>query len=197
MHNNELIVHPSRSKSSSSTVLYLEPFSSTSQETENPLSMQIWRVMRQRLHWLVAAVLLGCLLGFGMSLRETPIYTAKASLEIQNPADTSPSVKVGDEAPISAESYLPTQSAILQSRTLHRLTVERLHREHFQSGFQSTSQTGMLRRILRLAPPKPAQSWGASVEIQPSVNTPMANIISSCPNLHLGPVFANQLVNEY
>jgi capsular exopolysaccharide synthesis family protein len=197
MHNNELIVHPSRSKNSSSTVLYLEPFSSSSQETENPLSMQIWRVMRQRLHWLVAAVLLGCLIGFGMSLRETPIYTAKASLEIQNPAETSPSVKVGDEAPISAESYLPTQSAILQSRTLHRLTVERLHREHFQSGFQSNSEMGMLRRILRLAPPKPAQSWGASVEIQPSVNTRIVNIICSSPDPQFAAAFANALVNEY
>ena len=197
MHNNELIVHPSRSKSSSSTVLYLEPFSSGSQETENPLSMQIWRVMRQRLHWLVAAVLLGCLMGFGLSLRQTPIYEAKASLEIQNPAETSPSLKVGDQAPISAESYLPTQSAILQSRTLHRLTVERLHREHFQSGFQSTSHMGMLRRILRLAPPKPTQSWGASVEIQPSLNTRIVNIICSSPDPQFAAAFANALVNEY
>ena len=96
---NELIVHPSRS-GGSQTVLYLEPMNNGGNppEQEGSFSLQIGRVIQQRLPWIVGALLLGCLLGFGFSLRQTPIYEARLSVEIQNPAEADPSIKVGDEA---------------------------------------------------------------------------------------------------
>lgn len=196
-HSNELIVHPSKSNGSPTTVLYLEPLNAGAADIENPISMQIWRVVRQRLHWVVAAVVVGCLVGFGVSLRETPVYEARVSVEIQNPAETSPSLKVGDQAPISAESYLPTQAAILQSRTLHRLALVRLRKEKFQSGFQPPSHMGVLRRVLRLAPGKPSRTSEVSVEIQLNANTRIVTIICESPDPQFAAAYANALVNEY
>ena len=151
-NSNELVVHPSRNRGGSQTVLYLEPFDGGTSQTEAAGTPPIWRALRQRMHWIVVGAVLGCLVGFGLSLRETPIYDARASVEIQNPAEASPSLKVADEAPVSAESYLPTQIAILQSRTLHRSAVKRLRKENFQSSFQPESHLGRLRRLLKLAP---------------------------------------------
>ena len=49
----------------------------------------------------------------------------------------------------------------------------------------------------QLAPPKPAQSWGASERLTPSVNTRIVNIICSSPDPQFAAAFANALVNEY
>src|ERR1700690_3122525 len=197
MPNNQLIIHPSRSGGNSNTVLYLEPMGSASSEADNPLSAQIWRVLRLRFHWVLAAVVVGCLLGFIVSLRETPIYEARVSLEIQNPAEMSPSLKVGDEASDSPESSLPTPAAILRRRTLHRLTIDRLKKEKFQSQFQPGSRMGTLRRLLGLAPPVPPRPTPVSVDIQLSVNTRIATIIGTSSDPQFAAAFTNALVNEY
>src|SRR5579872_3266866 len=111
--NNEIIVHPNRSQRSTSTVLYLEPMDSSEPSTANgTLSVEIWRVVRARLHWIVAIIFMGSIAGFVLSLSQTPTYLAKASLEIQNPTETN--VQVGDGAAIAPEAYLPTQVAILE-----------------------------------------------------------------------------------
>jgi capsular exopolysaccharide synthesis family protein len=148
------------------------------------------------MHWIVVGAVLGCIVGFGLSLRETPIYDARASVEIQNPAEVSPSLKVADEAPVSAESYLPTQIAILQSRTLHRSAAKRLRKENFRSTFQPESHLGGLRRLLKLAP-KEAQSSQVSVEVAQSGGTRIVTVTASSPDPQFAAAYANALVNEY
>lgn len=194
-NGNELVVHPNRANGSG-TVLYLEPFSGSNAEPETAAPLQIWRALRQRLHWVVIGILLGCLFGFGLSLRETPVYDARASVEIQNPAEVAPSLKVADEAPISAESYFPTQIAILQSRTLHRSAVKRLQKGNFQSNFQPHSRLLSLRRLLRLAPAQ-ARSSAVTVDVAQSGGTRIVAITASSPDPQYAAAYANALVNEY
>lgn len=194
---NELIVHPSRS-GGSQTVLYLEPMNNAgSAETEGSFSLQVGRILRERLPWIVGALILGCLLGIGFSLKQTPIYEARLSLEIQNPAEIDPSIKVGDEANVSLESYLPTQITILKSRTLHRAALARLHRQNFHSTFRPPSHFAEVRKLLHLAPPPPSSTTAVGVDIQPTVNTRIVTIICSSSDPQLAAAFANSLVNEY
>jgi len=195
---NELIVHPSRS-GGSQTVLYLEPMNNGGNppEQEGSFSLQIGRVIQQRLPWIVGALLLGCLLGFGFSLRQTPIYEARLSVEIQNPAEADASIKVGDEGNINLESYLPTQITILRSRTLHRAALARLRRQNFHSTFQPASRMGTIRKILRLSPPPTPATSEMSVDIQATLNTRIVTIVCSSPDPQFAAAFANALVNEY
>ncbi len=195
-NGSELVVHPSRNRGGSQTVLYLEPFDGGPSHTEAAGSPPMWRALRQRMHWIVVGAVLGCIVGFGLSLRETPIYDARASVEIQNPAEVSPSLKVADEAPVSAESYLPTQIAILQSRTLHRSAAKRLRKENFRSTFQPERHLGGLRRLLKLAP-KEAQSSQVSVEVAQSGGTRIVTVTASSPDPQFAAAYANALVNEY
>jgi succinoglycan biosynthesis transport protein ExoP len=194
-NGNELVVHPNR-MNGTGTVLYLEPFGSGNAEPESAAPLQIWRALRQRLHWVAIAVVMGCVLGFGLSLRETPVYDARASVEIQNPAEVAPSLKVADEAPISPESYFPTQIAILQSRTLHRSAVKRLQKENFQSNFQPQSHLLSLRRLLRLAPAQ-AHSSAVTVDVAQSGGTRIVTVTASSPDPQYASAYANALVNEY
>jgi succinoglycan biosynthesis transport protein ExoP len=196
---NELIVHPSRS-GGSQTVLYLEPMNNNnggSAEPEGSFSLQIGRVIQQRLPWIVGALILGCLLGFGFSLKQTPIYEARLSLEIQNPAEMDASLKVGDEANVSLESYLPTQIAILKSRTLHRSALARLHNQKFHSTFEPPSHLSQIRKILRLSPEPLVQTSAVTVDIQPTANTRIVTIVCESPDPQFAAAFANALVNEY
>jgi succinoglycan biosynthesis transport protein ExoP len=194
-NGNELVVHPNR-VNGTGTVLYLEPFSGSNAEPESGAPLQIWRALRQRLHWVAIAIVVGCVLGFALSLRETPIYDARSSVEIQNPAEVADSLKVADEAPISAESYFPTQIAILQSRTLHRSAVKRLQKENFQSNFQPQSHLLSFRRLLRLAPAQ-ARSSAVTVDVAQSGGTRIVTVTASSPDPQYAAAYANSLVNEY
>ena len=102
-----------------------------------------------------------------------------------------------DEAPISAESYLPTQIAILQSHTLRRRTVARLRKEKFQSGFQSPEPPGRVTPHPEIDPVTPSGSSQVTVDVQPSGNTRIVSIICSSPDPQFAAAFANVLVNEY
>ena len=148
---NELMVHPNRSLRSPQTVLYLEPLGAgAAAEETQALPLEMWRVVRQRLTWIVLTILIGSFGGFFLSLMQTPEYEAKVSLEIQNPTDITPNLPDGSVA--SPESYLPTQVAILQSRSLRRRAISRLRKENFQPSGQAPIRVDAIRRLLGRAP---------------------------------------------
>ena len=142
---NELIVHPTRSLRSPQTVLYLEPLNSggAAEETQ-ALPLEMWRVVRQRLVWIVLTIMVGSFGGFFLSLMQTPEYEAKVSLEIQNPTDVHPEPSGDGSVAMPPESYLPTQVAILQSRTLRRRAISRLRKENFQPTKQAPIRLGFI-----------------------------------------------------
>lgn len=197
---NELIVHPTRSLRSPQTVLYLEPLGAgTTAEETQALPLEMWRVIRQRLTWIVVTILIGSFGGFLLSLSQTPSYEAKVSLEIQNPTDITPNLPDGSVA--SPESYLPTQVAILQSRTLRRRAVSRLRKENFQPSKEAPIRLDSLRRLFGRVPktvPSAAQAFpGAELTVQIGLNTRIVTIVSESTDPKFASAFANALANEY
>jgi capsular exopolysaccharide synthesis family protein len=198
----ELIVHPTKSQRGPSTVLYLEPLSGNFGADEGrSLGFEAWRVIRQKLPWLVGLVILGFMGGFVVSLCETPQYDSRVTLEIQNPTEGTANLQIGDGAAISPESYLPTQVEILQSRTLHKRAIARLANDTFQSGFQKTGRLDSLRRLLHLTPEAPPSGSHSippvHVTVQPSVNTRIVQINCESVNPQAAAAYANALANEY
>lgn len=197
---NELIVHPNRSLRSPQTVLYLEPLGAgAAAEETQALPLEMWRVVRQRLTWIVLTILIGSFGGFFLSLMQTPEYEAKVSLEIQNPTDITPNLPDGSVA--SPESYLPTQVAILQSRSLRRRAISRLRKENFQPSGQAPIRVDAIRRLLGRAP-KAASSApqaypGAAITVQIGLNTRIVSIVSESTDPKFASGYANALANEY
>jgi polysaccharide biosynthesis transport protein len=199
---SELIVHPTKSQRGPSTVLYLEPLGGNFGADEGrPLGLEAWRVIRQKLPWLVALLISGLIGGFFLSLCETPEYDSRVTLEIQNPTEGTANLQIGDGAAISPESYLPTQVEILQSRTLHKRALARLANDQFQGGLQRSGHLESLRRLLHLAQNAPLVSSHSippvHVNVQPSVNTRIVTITCESIDPKAASAYANALANEY
>ena len=147
--------------------------------------------------------LFGMLGGFLMSLRQTALYEAHVTLEIENPSDSAPSLNLdksegGGETP---EAYLPTQVVILQSRTLQQHVRERLAHEKFSAPAGRSGRLASLARRLHLLPPKPTASKQSlpsvtvSVKVTPGTRIVDVNCDSADPRAAAD--YANALANEY
>lgn len=214
---NEIIVHPNRSERSS-TVLYLEPLDSGPAGPDaSARSAEMWRMIRANARLIIGALMLGAVGGFALSLVMTPIYSAKVSLEIQNPVEAA-NFQVGDSEAIAPESYLATQATILQSRTLHNRALERVKKENLGIANQAGGHFS-LRRFLHIAPSYPfalsaepsanlpaafAQGVAGAgklppitVSVAPSNSTRIVTVTCESPNPKMAAAFANALVNEY
>src|ERR1700722_1323200 len=138
--HNEIVVHPTRTQRPQSTrVLYLEPLSAEPSSDESvPLGAEYWRMFRQGLPWIIGMLVLGSIVGFVYSARQTPLYQARVTLEIDSPEEAPASLKIGDlsddGSAASPDSYLPTQAMILQSRPLQKRAFDRLKIEKVQWG---------------------------------------------------------------
>lgn len=80
--------------------------------------LEYWRMIERR-KWLLAAMTFGCAIaGLGIGMLQTPMYQARASLEVQGPNENFLNLKDLDPAsssgPSAAESYVETQARILQ-----------------------------------------------------------------------------------
>jgi len=122
-NSDNQIILPTRSRSDGARVLYLEPSTpETFPDGDYSRWIRKWRVIRRRMPWIVAVVLVGSLIGVAWSHRQKAVYQARVTLEIENPSENSYSMRgsgvQADGGASPPESYLPTQILILQSRTL-------------------------------------------------------------------------------
>ncbi len=203
----ELIVHPRGSLRGPTKLLYLEPMEPNSSEDHSSrLLVEYWQIIGNKLPLIIAMAVLGSVAGALVSFRQTPIYQARLSLEIQNPSDTALN-RIGDlEAAergiISPESYLPTQAKILQSRTLRQRAYARVKEKNFSEGFRTPDRLAAWRAVLGISTPKlPAQPVSTMPPIELKVrvaeNTRVVEILCDSTDPRVAAAFANTLANEY
>jgi len=92
-----------------------------------------WNILRRRKGTVILAGFVGLLLGTIITIPQTPVYQARASLEVQdlnqqfiNLKEVSP---VTESTAINALNDLQTQIKILQSEVLTDRTIDRLKNE--------------------------------------------------------------------
>jgi polysaccharide biosynthesis transport protein len=168
------IILPVEASKGSSRLLYVEPLSvESSSDVGYPKLMRNWHVLRQRLPLIAAMVLVGALLGFGWSRRQKPIYQAHVTLEIENPSESSLSLRGSgtqvDTGSSPPESYLPTQILILQSRTLRS---------------RAGTKFG-------------AHQYPVTVKIRVEPNSRIVQILCDSTNAKFSADYANAMANEY
>jgi len=203
---NEIIVHPNGNRGAAPRMLYLEPIDSNSSWGDREQApVEVWRMIRQGMPWIVTLILVGAFGGLLFSARETPIYQAHVSLEIQNPSESAVAIPMADlqdgAAAVSPESYLPTQAEILKSRTLQERTRTRIAHEKFQAGWQDHGRLDWLRGLFGMAPRQ--ASAGAAVlppvkvDVSIDAGTRIVQILCDSTNPRVSATYANALANEY
>jgi capsular exopolysaccharide synthesis family protein len=199
----EIITYPKNSPNSVPRVLYLEPLNqdTSGDQGEQSVSFQAWRAIVKRLPWVIVMFFLGLIAGLSVSLSETPLYQSTVSLEIQNPNEGPVNLPMADlQAEASAESYLPTQAVILQSRMLREKTLAKLSSQKLQQN-RTNPPSGFLGHLLRR---KSATTTAASRALAPvetkvtiEQNTRIVNVLCSSPDPQVAAGYANTLANVY
>ena len=98
------------------------------------LLLEYWEILRRHQGTLLLIAFLGLLAAVLFTLPQTPIYRARASLEIQNlnenflnMRDVNPTTNEGSSSP--ADSDLQTQVKILQSESVLERVIVKLNLE--------------------------------------------------------------------
>src|SRR5579883_258315 len=100
---------------------YFEPVDEPQVQPGNEGLADLLDLLRSKVWVIAGVVILAALAGAGITRLETPVYEAKASLEIQAPSENVLGMQGGATATVaSPESFLQTQVKTLESRTLQR-----------------------------------------------------------------------------
>jgi succinoglycan biosynthesis transport protein ExoP len=198
----EIITYPKQPRSATAVprVLYLEPLNNENswEQTEQSASFDAWGIILKRLPVIVAMLVVGTIVGFAISVCETPLYQSKVSLEIQNPNDAPINLPMADlQAESSPESYLPTQSMILQSRTLHERALAKLSSGKFESGIPV--RQGLLAHLLRSKTSSARTNGLPPIEVKVDIenNTRIVNVVCDSPDPRMAASYANTLADVY
>lgn len=160
-----------------------------------------------RYRWLVAGIALaGTLAGLGMALLATPVYRARATIELQalnenylNLKDLQPTTLAD-----ASDAYTETQIQVLSSDSLAHRTVARLT-EEFDGRKEVTAPPApgpaWKQALARQPVPEPLSKaiWetAATLKVRGSGLSRILEITCTSPHPEIAAAYANTLVREY
>ena len=162
--------------------------------------MQYLRILWKHKWVLVLSLVLGALLGIGVSLWMVPLYESAATMEIQNVQEPFSSAFIGSQA----DPALMTQSQLLSSRTMKQRTLAKLNAKAAPQLPEVLEPLASLRRFLGLAEPLKTLAWtdatgiaAGSLGVSIGRDSRIINISSTSPNPQAAADFVNTLAKEY
>jgi polysaccharide biosynthesis transport protein len=176
-------------------------------EEQTPGLIEYWRILRRHKGTWIVFAFVGALLGFLITLPQTPIYQARTSVEIVGLNDNFLNFKQSNpmaESGTSSEALdIQTQVRILESESL----LDRVSAKLGQSDASETEASPRVsawRRLLNL-PEAPAvnpraealKNLGKSLKVHAAGQTRVIEITADSPNPQLAEQFANTLTNEF
>ena len=217
MENRPLLegpADPKRRKNGESNLLarpqYIEMPSSTVIEDSGPgLLLEYLDIVWRHKGTLILIAFLGLLASLLLTLPQTPIYQARASLEIQNlnenflnMRDVSPTANEGGSSP--AEYDLQTQAKILQSESVLERVIAKLHLEQELSTEKSRGRLFAWRNALGLP------QWRTdspreevlrlvtkNLKVSTEASTRLVDILYDSKDPQLAADFLNALTTEF
>jgi polysaccharide biosynthesis transport protein len=140
---------------------YQEPPQETA-ESENPFSnlLEYWHILRQRKFRIIAAALIGALIGLAYNLYQVPEYQATASLEIQDFQDVLSSISHASPNDVSIQ----TQVDILKSNKLLNRVRSRMKSDTHPEWHKQQDLLASWRRALGMSPDYGPDAWLKAVE---------------------------------
>ena len=169
---------------------------------------EYWRVLRRRKGTVILIAFIGLLSGVLITLPQTPVYQAKASLEIQDINQNFLNIKevspVNDSGYYAAMTDIQTQIKIIQSATLLARTAQKLRAGKPEDLKAETGRIPAWRKALNLPMPSPADQREAglsaaasNLKVRAAGQTRIIELLFDSINPRLAADFLNTLTNEY
>jgi succinoglycan biosynthesis transport protein ExoP len=169
--------------------------------------LDYWRILGRHKGALMLGAILGALAGLLIAIPETPLYQARASVEIEGLNENFLNMK--DFSPTSSHSgYYPefdiqTQVKILESRSLLERVVKKMKLDRGAALSRDTGRLASWRSRLRFSTGKPETRDSAiaaaagSVRVKSTNTNRIVEIFCDSTDAQLAADFANTLVNEF
>ena len=187
----------------------MPPGQSNEGEDEGPGILEYWRLLRRRKGTVFLISAIGLILAILITLPMTPIYTAKAWIEIQETNQNFLNMKEvqqfsSDMGGGMLMTDIQTHIRILQSLSLLDRVADKLKGQSPNEGAAETGRVSAWRRALNLPEDKPederqtalSMARGA-VKVRAQGQTRIIEITTDSPDKKLAAEFVNVLANEF
>jgi len=184
------------------------PQNSTADDQARGGLLEYWRILRRRKGTLILIAFAGALIGFLLTIPQTPIYQARTSVEIVGLNDNFLNIKqvnpVTQTGATSETSDIQTQIKILQSESLLERVLAKLKKEEKPGDFVQPNRISVWRKALNLPDPPPADARAQALKyaarnlkVRAAGQTRILEITVDSTDPSLASQFANILATEY
>jgi capsular exopolysaccharide synthesis family protein len=167
-----------------------------------------WRILQRRKGTVILIAFLGLLVGVLITLPQTPVYQAHASLEIQDINQNFMNVKemspVNDTGAYAALTDIQTQIKILQSETLIERSTQKLRAVKPGELKNETGRIPAWRKALNLPSPgvvdereSSLRAAAGNLKVRAAGQTRIIELLFDSTNPKLAADFLNTLTNDY
>jgi capsular exopolysaccharide synthesis family protein len=175
-------------------------------DSEQGSLVEYWRILRRRKGTLMIIAFVGALVGFLVTLPQTPIYQARTSVEVVgmnedflNLHQVNPVTQADSN---SETSEIQTQIKILQSESLIERVLTKLKKPEIFS--EPGGRISAWRKALNLPEPRPEDAFAQSVryaaknlKVRAAGQTRILEITVDSTDPRSAAAFANTLANEF
>lgn len=168
--------------------------------------IEYWRILRRRKGTVILIAFIGAAIGFLVTLPQTPVYQARASLEIQDVNQDFMNMKqVSPESQTyNALTDIQTQIKILQSDTLRERTISKLKITKPGDLKLQESRPTLWRRALNLPEPElvdgreaALKAMAKSMKARASGQTRIIEVLADSTDSKLAADFVNTITSEF
>jgi succinoglycan biosynthesis transport protein ExoP len=178
----------------------------TNAEDQSRGLLEYWRILRRRKGTLIVMASLGAVIGFLVTLPQTPIYQVNTSLEIvslnQNFMNMKESNPLADSGSSADSTDIQTQIKLLQSDSLSERVIDKLHIT--QPPLVEPTRVDSWRKLLNLpnthavdSRDKDLEYAANSLKVRATGQTRIIEIAVDSPNPQTAAAFANTLTGEF
>jgi capsular exopolysaccharide synthesis family protein len=176
-------------------------------EPENGGLLEYWRMLRRHKGTLILVASIGTLIGFLVTIPQTPIYQAHTSLEIVSLNQNFLNAQQSNPLDEGAGSYdsnvdIQTQVKIMQSASLLDRVLAKLGSTPV--GFEPTGRVAAWRKVLNLPDPEPVNARERAVryakkslKVRATGQTRIVEATVDSTDPGTAVEFANTLANEF
>ena len=197
----DLVLHRTQADSKA-RVLYLEPVDTTvSTEKQAPGLLDYVRLLWGKKIIIALFLVVGMAFNGIQTLRETPLYQARTTMEVITANNGESLVGLQDSQNGGAyETYIQTQIKVLQSQALRRKVINKLRQENHISTFVPADRLSVWRKKLGFTPTSarpPGYVPPVTMSIAVLEGSRIVQIVCQSPDPEFAAAFANAIVSEY
>jgi len=182
------------------------PREATNEDESRGGLLEYWSILRRHKGALIVIAFLGAMVGYLVTLPQTPVYQARTSIEIENMNENFLNIKEVNPTQTgmsgSATSDIQTQIKILQSESLIESVVTKLKSSQIPKADEG--RLSVWRKALNLPQVAPIDAYqqaintaAKSMRVRAAGQTRIVELLVDSTDPATAAKFANTLANEY